>query len=141
MAKGITPITNTDDMNAIVRQINMNFQILSNRTLAGSTGTSSGSKVQLPGKVTDDSQFAIYYDASGLARVVIGTVPATGEEVVAVSADGVNVLNALRKNPLVASDFSFNSILVNSSIASLQSSLNGLRARVATTEEIGRAHV
>lgn len=134
MAKGITPITNTSDINAIVRQANANFQILSNRTLAGSTSGSSGSKVKLPGKVTDESQFVVYYDASGTARVVIGAVPATGDEVVAVSNDGVNVLDALKKTPLAASDFAFNSLLVNSSLTNLQSSLNGLRSRLATAE-------
>ena len=134
MAKGITPITNTTDINAIVRQANANFQILSNRTLAGASGASSGSKVKLPGKVTDDSQFVVYYDASGIARVVIGAVPNTGDEVVAVSNDGINVLDALKKTPLAASDFAFNSLLVNASITNLQNSLNGLRTRMTTAE-------
>ena len=107
---------------------------MANRTIGGSSSASSGSKVKLPGKVTDDSQFAIYYDTSGIARVVIGAVPSTGEEVVAVSNDGVNVLDALRKTPLSASDFAFNSLLVNASLTNLQTSITALRARLTTAE-------
>lgn len=141
MSKGIAPITSTNDINAIVRQVNQNFQILASRTVSGSTVSSGSSLVSVPGSVTDSSQFAIYYDASGLARVVIGTVSSTGEEVIAISNEGVNVLNALKRNPLNPADFYFNSSLVMSSINSLtnrittaESNISDLVDRVSTLE-------
>ncbi len=137
MAKGITPITTTNDINAIVRQVNQNFQILANRTATGGVVATSGgaSSVKLPGTVTDNSQFAVYYDASGLARVAIGTVASTGEEVIAISSEGVNVLNALKRSPLVASDFYFNSALISASLSTLQTSVDDLSLRLATAED------
>lgn len=141
MSKGIAPITSTTDINAIVRQVNQNFQILANRTVAGSTTSSGNSIVSVPGSVTDSSQFAIYYDASGLARVAIGTVTSTGEEVIAISNEGVNVLNALKRNPLNSADFYFNSSLVMSTIGSLttrmaatEGNISDLADRVSTLE-------
>lgn len=141
MSKGIAPITSTTDINAIVRQVNQNFQILANRTVAGSTTSSGNSIVSVPGSVTDSSQFAIYYDASGLARVAIGTVTSTGEEAIAISNEGVNVLNALKRNPLNSADFYFNSSLVMSTIGSLttrmaaaEGNISDLADRVSTLE-------
>ena len=141
MSKGIAPITSTNDINAIVRQVNQNFQILANRSVSGSTVTTGNSAVSIPGSVTDSSQFAIYYDASGLPRVAIGTVTSTGEEVIAISNEGVNVINALKRNPLNSADFYFNSSLVMASIGSLTSrmttaegSITDLADRVSTLE-------
>ena len=123
MSKGIAPITSTNDINAIVRQVNQNFQILANRSVSGSTITTGNSAVNVPGSVTDSSQFAIYYDASGLPRVAIGTTNSTGEEVIAISNEGVNVINALRRNPINSGDFYFNSSLVMTSLGNLTSKL------------------
>ena len=141
MSKGIAPITSTNDINAIVRQVNQNFQILANRSVSGSTVTTGNSAVSIPGSVIDSSQFAIYYDASGLPRVAIGTVTSTGEEVIAISNEGVNVINALKRNPLNSADFYFNSSLVMASIGSLTSrmttaegSITDLADRVSTLE-------
>lgn len=127
MSKGIAPITSTNDINAIVRQINQNFQILANRTISGSTTSTGSSIVSVPGSVTDSSQFAIYYDTSGLPRVAIGSVLSTGEEVIAISNEGVNVINALKRNPINSADFYFNSSLV-------MASLGSLNTRMATAE-------
>lgn len=135
MSKGIAPITSTNDINAIVRQINQNFQILANRTVSGSTVSTAGSAVSIPGSVTDSSQFAIYYDASGLPRVAIGSVQSSGEEVIAISVDGVNVLNALKRNPLNSADFYFNSSLVTTSLGSLTSRVSSLEERMTAAED------
>lgn len=136
MSKGITPIANTNDLAAIVRQANQNFQILANRTIAGGGNSTGGSySVKLPGSVTDSAEFAVYYDASGLARVAIGSITSTGEEVIAISADGVNVITALKRNPIIPSDFYFNSSLVNNSISGLQASVSALTSRLTTDEE------
>lgn len=142
MSKGIAPITSTNDINAIVRQINQNFQILASRTVSGGVASSGNSIVSVPGSVTDSSQFAIYYDASGLPRVAIGTVTSTGEEVIAISNEGVNVLNALKRNPINSADFYFNSSFVTSSIGSLTSrittaenNITDLTDRVSTLED------
>lgn len=141
MSKGIAPITSTTDINAIVRQVNQNFQILANRTVSGSAISSGNSIVSVPGSVTDSSQFAIYYDASGLPRVAIGTVTSTGEEVIAISNEGVNVLNALKRNPLNSADFYFNSSLVMATLGSLatrmaaaEGNISDLDDRVSTLE-------
>lgn len=137
MAKGITPITSTNDINAIVRQVNQNFQILSNRTVAGNTNISynGASGVSMPGTVVDTgSQFAVYYDNSGLARVLIGTITSTGEEIIAISSEGVNVLNAVKRNPIIPSDFYFNTSLVNTSISNLQTTTSDLSTRMTTAE-------
>lgn len=142
MSKGIAPITSTNDINAIVRQVNQNFQILANRSVSGSTVTTGNSAVSVPGSITDSSQFAIYYDASGLPRVAIGTVTSTGEEVIAISNEGVNVINALRRNPINSGDFYFNSSLVMTSLGNLTSrmtaaetSITDLTDRVSTLED------
>jgi hypothetical protein len=142
MSKGIAPITSTNDINAIVRQVNQNFQILANRSVSGSTITTGNSAVSVPGSVTDSSQFAIYYDASGLPRVAIGTVTSTGEEVIAISNEGVNVINALKRNPINSADFYFNSSLVMTSLGNLTSrvavaetNITDLTDRVATLED------
>jgi hypothetical protein len=142
MSKGIAPITSTNDINAIVRQVNQNFQILANRSVSGSTVTTGNSAVSVPGSVTDSSQFAIYYDASGLPRVAIGTVTSTGEEVIAISNEGVNVINALKRNPINSTDFYFNSSLVMTSLGNLTSrmavaetNITDLTDRVATLED------
>ena len=135
MSKGIAPITSTNDINAIVRQVNQNFQILANRSVSGSTITTGNSAVSVPGSVTDSSQFAIYYDASGLPRVAIGTVASTGEEVIAISNEGVNVINALKRNPINPSDFYFNSSFVMTSIGSLTSRVSDLETKMTAAED------
>lgn len=135
MSKGIAPITSTNDINAIVRQVNQNFQILANRSVSGSTITTGNSAVSVPGSVTDSSQFAIYYDASGLPRVAIGTVTSTGEEVIAISNEGVNVINALKRNPINPSDFYFNSSFVMTSIGSLTSRVSDLETKMTAAED------
>ncbi len=134
MSKGIAPITSTNDINAIVRQVNQNFQILANRSVSGSTVTTGNSAVSVPGSVTDSSQFAIYYDASGLPRVAIGTTTSTGEEVIAISNEGVNVINALRRNPINSGDFYFNSSLVMTSLGNLTSKMTVAETNIATLE-------
>lgn len=141
MSKGIAPITSTNDINAIVRQINQNFQILANRTISGSTTSTGNSIVSVPGSVTDSSQFAIYYDTSGLPRVAIGSVLSTGEEVIAISNEGVNVINALKRNPINSADFYFNSSLVmaalgslNTRVAAAENNISDLISRVAALE-------
>lgn len=141
MSKGIAPITSTNDINAIVRQINQNFQILANRTISGSTTSTGNSIVSVPGSVTDSSQFAIYYDTSGLPRMAIGSVLSTGEEVIAISNEGVNVINALKRNPINSADFYFNSSLVMATLGSLstrmataESNISDLISRVAALE-------
>jgi hypothetical protein len=134
MSKGIAPITSTNDINAIVRQVNQNFQILANRSVSGSTITTGNSAVSVPGSVTDSSQFAIYYDASGLPRVAIGTTTSTGEEVIAISNEGVNVINALRRNPINSGDFYFNSSLVMTSLGNLASKMTVTETNIATLE-------
>lgn len=135
MSKGIAPITSTNDINAIVRQVNQNFQILANRSVSGSTITTGNSAVSVPGSVTDSSQFAIYYDASGLPRVAIGTVTSTGEEVIAISNEGVNVINALKRSPINPSDFYFNSSFVMTSIGSLTSRVSDLETKMTAAED------
>lgn len=135
MSKGIAPITSTNDINAIVRQVNQNFQILANRSVSGSTITTGNSAVSVPGSVTDSSQFAIYYDASGLPRVAIGTVTSTGEEVIAISNEGVNVVNALKRSPINPSDFYFNSSFVMTSIGSLTSRVSDLETKMTAAED------
>ena len=135
MSKGIAPITSTNDINAIVRQVNQNFQILANRSVSGSTITTGNSAVSVPGSVTDSSQFAIYYDASGLPRVAIGTVTSTGEEVIAISNEGVNVINALKRTPLNPGDFYFNSSFVMTSIGSLTSRVSDLETKMEAAED------
>jgi hypothetical protein len=90
--------------------------------------------VNVPGSVTDSSQFAIYYDASGLPRVAIGTTTSTGEEVIAISNEGVNVINALRRNPINSGDFYFNSSLVMTSLGNLTSKMTVAETNIATLE-------
>lgn len=135
MSKGIAPITSTNDINAIVRQINQNFQILANRTVSGSSTSSGNSIVSVPGSITDSTQFAIYYDTSGLPRVAIGSVLSTGEEVIAISNEGINVINALKRNPIIPSDFYFNSSFVTTSIGSLTSRVSDLETRMGAAED------
>ena len=135
MSKGIAPITSTNDINAIVRQINQNFQILANRTVSGSSVSTGNSVVSIPGSITDSTQFAIYYDTSGLPRVAIGSVLSTGEEVIAISNEGINVINALKRNPIVSSDFYFNSSFVTTSIGSLTSRVSDLETRMGEAED------
>lgn len=131
MSKGIAPITSTNDINAIVRQINQNFQILANRTISGSTTSTGSSIVSVPGSVTDSSQFAVYYDTSGLPRVAIGSVLSTGEEVIAISNEGVNVINALKRNPINSADFYFNSSLVMATLGSLSTRMAAAESNIS----------
>lgn len=56
----------------------------------------------------------IYYDDNHtLARVIIGQVPDTGKQIIAISKEGTDVLKALSKSPIDESDFIFSSDIIN----------------------------
>lgn len=56
----------------------------------------------------------IYYDDNHtLARVIIGQVPDTGKQIIAISKEGIDVLKALSSNPINENDFIFSSDIIN----------------------------
>lgn len=56
----------------------------------------------------------IYYDDNHtLARVIIGQVPDTGKQIIAISKEGVDVLKALSQSPINENDFIFSSDIIN----------------------------
>ncbi len=56
----------------------------------------------------------IYYDDNHtLARVIIGQIPETGRQIIAISKEDTDVLRALAKSPINESDFIFSSDIIN----------------------------
>lgn len=91
----ITNISSIGGLQQLARQINENFG-------------------RITRYINTPQTVQIYYDDNHtLARVVIGQVPETGSQIIAISKEGIDVLKALSKKPINESDFIFSSDIIN----------------------------
>lgn len=82
------------DFKAVVNQINRNFQQLDvesvTKTFKGQVGNSI-----VQGRYADNRYGQVYYDDSGVARILIGQAPDDGRMGIWVSNEGEDVLELL----------------------------------------------
>ncbi len=69
----------------------------------------------------------IYYDNNHtLARVIIGQIPETGKQIIAISKEGTDVLKALARSPINESDFIFSSDIINDRADNLEDMISAV---------------
>ena len=69
----------------------------------------------------------IYYDDNHtLARVIIGQIPETGKQIIAISKEGTDVLKALARSPINEGDFIFSSDIINDRADNLEDMISAV---------------
>lgn len=90
-----TNISGIGGLQQLARQVNENFS-------------------RITRAINTPQSVQIYYDDNHtLARVIIGQIPGTGRQIIAISKEGTDVLRALAKSPINESDFIFSSDIIN----------------------------
>ncbi len=90
-----TNISGIGGLQQLARQVNENFS-------------------RITRAINTPQSVQIYYDDNHtLARVIIGQIPETGRQIIAISKEGTDVLRALAKSPINESDFIFSSDIIN----------------------------
>lgn len=89
----ITPISSMNGPEQMARQVNGNFSKIQNKLNQKSTN------------------ITLYDSGHSIAKIFIGKTD-SGEDVIAISRDGIDVIKALSKAPMNENDFVFNSIIV-----------------------------
>lgn len=90
-----TNVSSVGGLQQLARQINENFS-------------------RVTRAINTPQTVQIYYDDNHtLARVIIGQVPDTGKQIIAISKEGTDILKALSKTPINESDFIFSSDIIN----------------------------
>lgn len=103
-----TTVSSTGGLQQLARQINENFG-------------------RVTRAINTPQTVQIYYDDNHtLARVIIGQVPDTGKQIIAISKEGTDVLKALSKSPIKESDFIFSSDIINNRADDLENMIDAV---------------
>ena len=111
-----TNITNTGSLQQMARQINENFG-------------------RVCRAINTPQTVQIYYDDNHtLARVIVGQIPDSGKQIIAISKEGVDVLAALSSSPVNEDDFIFSTDIINNRTENLEKMVD-LVIEISTIEK------
>lgn len=92
MPNRFTPINSQQDTQKALQTINNNFMMLDAETYA-KTITNGKNNQMVSGKLANGRYGEVFYDAGGMARILIGQAPSDGRPGLWISKPGYNVLD------------------------------------------------
>ena len=93
MPNRFTPISTKASTKAAIRQINDNFRQLDAETNSKTLIAGGGKNAMISGRLPNGKYGELFYDATGVPRILIGQAPKDGRPGIWVTKPGFNVLN------------------------------------------------
>ena len=95
MPNRFTPITSKQNTQKALQAINNNFMMLDAETYS-KTISGGGSTQMITGKLSNGRYGEVFYDTSGMPRILIGQAPNNGRPGIWITRPGYNVLNEVK---------------------------------------------
>jgi hypothetical protein len=95
MPNKFNPINSTQDVKKALQQINNNFMMLDAEAFSKTIST-GGNAQMTSGKLSNGRYGEVFYDASGIPRILIGQAPGDGRPGIWITKRGYNVLNEVK---------------------------------------------
>ena len=95
MPNRFTPINNQASLSKSMQTINNNFMMLDAETY-GKTISTGGNAMMTSGKLPNGRYGELFYDASGMPRILIGQAPGDGRPGIWITKPGFSVLDEVK---------------------------------------------
>lgn len=95
MPNRFQPINSEQDLKEALNIINHNFMMLDAETYTKSIGNGKNDQIT-SGKLSNGRFGDVYYDASGMPRILIGQAPGNGRPGIWITKEGYNVLDEVK---------------------------------------------
>lgn len=95
MPNRLTPINSQQDIKKALQITNRNFRALDAETFTKTIST-NGNNQMISGKLSNGRFGEVFYDASGMPRILIGQAPNNGRPGIWITKEGYNVLNEVK---------------------------------------------
>lgn len=95
MPNRFTPINSDGDLQTQLRTANNNFMMLDAETY-GKTISTGGNAMMTSGKLPNGRYGELFYDASGMPRILIGQAPGDGRPGIWITKPGFSVLDEVK---------------------------------------------
>lgn len=95
MPNRFTPLSSKAGLSSTIRQINDNFRQLDAETNSKTIIAGGGKNAMLSGRLPNGRYGEVFYDATGIPRILIGQAPKDGRPGIWVTKEGYNVLEEI----------------------------------------------
>ena len=95
MPNRFNPINSSQSTKAALQQINQNFMQLDAEAFTKTVAKGGNNQVMF-GKLPNGRYGEVFYDASGMPRILIGQAPSDGRPGIWITKEGYNVLNEVK---------------------------------------------
>lgn len=95
MPNRLTPINSQQDIKKALQITNRNFRTIDAETFT-KTISANGNNQMVSGKLQNGRFGEVFYDASGMPRILIGQAPNNGRPGIWITKEGYNVLNEVK---------------------------------------------
>ena len=95
MPNRFTPISSNQSTKTALRTANQNFMMLDAETYTKTISNNGGAQM-ISGRLDNGRYGEVFYDATGMPRILIGQAPTNGRPGIWITKQGYNVLNEVK---------------------------------------------